>query len=327
MRYVVRAGLPGLLTCMSAAATLTGPGDIAFTGWNADGNDDFSFVALVDINPAESIAFTDNEWDGAAFNAGEGEITWTAATTVPAGTVVSITNAATTISASTGLVSGNMSLDNSDEALFALIGTLASPTAFLTAFSNDGAVGFSTLAGTGLTLGITAIDFDGTSAEDDDIYAYFGPRSGEADFSNYVSSINNTANWISQDGGGDQSTDAVDPDIPFDTTSFSVVPDTDGDGVPDTDDNCILEPNGPLMPDAGGNSQYDSNGDGYGNICDADLNNDLVINGLDVGPFVDQFGTSGPDADLNGDGVVNGLDVGFFIVMFGQAPGPSGIAP
>ncbi|MHC4346127.1 MAG: thrombospondin type 3 repeat-containing protein, partial [Planctomycetota bacterium] len=101
----------------------------------------------------------------------------------------------------------------------------------------------------------------------------------------------------------------------------------DGDGVPDTDDNCILVPNGTTIPDAGGNSQLDSNGDGYGNICDADLNDDLVVNGLDVGPFVEQFGTSGPDADLNGDGVVNGLDVGPFVGMFGQAPGPSGQAP
>jgi hypothetical protein len=71
----------------------------------------------------------------------------------------------------------------------------------------------------------------------------------------------------------------------------------------------------------------DSNGDGFGNTCDADLNDDLVINGLDVGPFVGQFGTSGPDADFNGDGVVNGLDVGPFVDMFGLAPGPSAQAP
>ena len=62
-------------------------------------------------------------------------------------------------------------------------------------------------------------------------------------------------------------------------------------------------------------------------MCDADLNNDFVINGLDVGPFSDQFGTAGPDADFNGDGVVNGLDVGPFVGMFGQAPGPSGQGP
>lgn len=103
--------------------------------------------------------------------------------------------------------------------------------------------------------------------------------------------------------------------------------DTDNDGILDVFDNCTHMPNGPSIPDAGGNTQLDSNGDGFGNVCDADFNGDLVVNGLDVGPFVDQFGTSGPDADLNGDGVVNGLDVGPFVAMFGQAPGPSAQAP
>ena len=101
--------------------------------------------------------------------------------------------------------------------------------------------------------------------------------------------------------------------------------DLDGDGVLDALDNCMQAPNGPTIPDAGGNIQLDSNGDGYGNLCDADLNNDGVVNGLDVGPFVAQFGTAGPDADFNGDGIVNGLDVGPFVNSFGQAPGPSGL--
>jgi hypothetical protein len=112
-----------------------------------------------------------------------------------------------------------------------------------------------------------------------------------------------------------------------DTADTDCQPDTDSDGIPDDMDNCTLIANGPLLPDAGGNSQLDTDGDNYGNACDADLNNDLVINGLDVGPFTDQFGTVGPHADFNGDGVVNGLDVGPFVDMFGQAPGPSGLAP
>ena len=103
--------------------------------------------------------------------------------------------------------------------------------------------------------------------------------------------------------------------------------DVDNDGIPDASDNCIDIPNGPLLPDAGDNSQLDSNGDGYGNACDADLTNDGIINGLDVGPFISEFGTAGPDADFNGDGIVNGLDVGLFVSMFGQAPGPSALAP
>jgi hypothetical protein len=99
---------------------------------------------------------------------------------------------------------------------------------------------------------------------------------------------------------------------------FKDLIDTDSDSVVDSIDNCTVIANG---------QQTDSDGDMYGNACDADFNNDGVVNGLDVGPFVDQFGTAGPDADFNEDGVVNGLDVGPFTNMFGQGPGPSGLAP
>ena len=95
-------------------------------------------------------------------------------------------------------------------------------------------------------------------------------------------------------------------------------PDNDADAVPNAGDNCTEVPN---------DKQTDSDSDMYGNACDADFNNDGVVNGLDVGPFITQFGTTGPDADFNEDGVVNGLDVGPFITMFGQAPGPSGLVP
>ena len=105
--------------------------------------------------------------------------------------------------------------------------------------------------------------------------------------------------------------------------SASFAQDTDFDGIADDSDNCIETPNGPIIPDAGGNSQLDVNGDGYGNACDADLNDDGLVNGLDVGPFLQQFSTAGPDADFNGDFVVNGLDVGPFVSMFGQGPGPA----
>lgn len=104
---------------------------------------------------------------------------------------------------------------------------------------------------------------------------------------------------------------------------LAVLNDTDDDGVPDAADNCIARPNGPSLPDLGGNIQRDSNGDGYGNVCDTDLNNDNITNGLDVGIFRTQFLTPGPDADFNGDGVVNGLDLGILKIYFLQPPGPS----
>jgi FtsP/CotA-like multicopper oxidase with cupredoxin domain len=96
--------------------------------------------------------------------------------------------------------------------------------------------------------------------------------------------------------------------------------DTDTDGVVDNLDNCILVANV---------DQRDTNGDGFGNICDTDLNNDGVTNGLDVGELKLVFLNTGPglDADFNGDEVVNGLDVGILKTFFLQPPGPSGLVP
>jgi hypothetical protein len=115
--------------------------------------------------------------------------------------------------------------------------------------------------------------------------------------------------------------------IQADLAIATLIQDSDADGIADLFDNCIAVANGPSIPDAGGNSQLDTNGDGYGNACDADLTNNGVVNNLDVGPFITQFGGPGPDADFNGDGVVNNLDVGPFVDSFGSAPGPSGLMP
>ena len=95
-------------------------------------------------------------------------------------------------------------------------------------------------------------------------------------------------------------------------------PDTDGDGVPDNVDNCTLVPNP---------TQCDADKDGYGNHCDADFNNDLIVNNLDIGPFRAGFGTTDPVTDLNCDGITNNLDVGPLRSMFGKPPGPSGYHP
>lgn len=90
--------------------------------------------------------------------------------------------------------------------------------------------------------------------------------------------------------------------------------DTDGDGVPNARDNCLAAANA---------SQVDTDGDGFGNACDADLNNDGFVNALDLALFKAAFGTRGGAADLNGDGIVNALDLGLFKPLFGAPPGPS----
>ena len=96
------------------------------------------------------------------------------------------------------------------------------------------------------------------------------------------------------------------------------IDDADGDGVIDNLDNCTLLANP---------GQLDSDGDGYGNACDSDLNNDSVINAIDLGLIKAAFFTTGPDADFNDDGVVNAIDLGIMKASFFGAPGPSALVP
>lgn len=101
--------------------------------------------------------------------------------------------------------------------------------------------------------------------------------------------------------------------------------DLDNDGVPNSIDNCILIANA---------NQRDTNSDGYGNICDPDLNDDLSISLADFFALSNVFGQTPPGtgtmtdhADFNGDGGVSLAD--FFILsnFFGKTPGPSGFYP
>ena len=96
-------------------------------------------------------------------------------------------------------------------------------------------------------------------------------------------------------------------------------PDTDNDGFADNADNCT---------DIQNVNQIDTDGDGYGNICDADLNNDGIVNTNDLNRFRSLFAKlgAGLDGDFNGDGMVNVSDLATFRSLFGKAPGPSGFA-
>ncbi len=98
--------------------------------------------------------------------------------------------------------------------------------------------------------------------------------------------------------------------------------DSDGDGLADVFDNCTEDAN----PD-----QRDTDGDGYGNLCDPDLTNDGAINFPDLQGFEAAFftmpGTAAwnENADLNGDNAVNFGDLLIVEAMFFLTPGPSGI--
>lgn len=91
--------------------------------------------------------------------------------------------------------------------------------------------------------------------------------------------------------------------------------DSDNDGIPDIDDNCIEIEN---------NNQRDSNADGFGNVCDADLDNNNIVGVSDLGLFKAAFGTTSADADFDGNGIVSVADIAIFKTLFGKAPGPAG---
>ena len=92
--------------------------------------------------------------------------------------------------------------------------------------------------------------------------------------------------------------------------------DADGDGVLDSADNCTLVSNA---------DQRDTNGDGYGNVCDGDFDDNCATNLVDFGYLKSVLFTTDPDADLNGDGTVTFKDVLIFKSLLNQPPGPSGV--
>ena len=104
--------------------------------------------------------------------------------------------------------------------------------------------------------------------------------------------------------------------------------DLDGDGHFDARDNCLLIPNP---------KQRDTDGDGFGNFCDADVNGDGRVTtswgetfprssrgDLEAIALSAQRGTYDSDHDLDGDGRVDERDVSISQLQLFMPPGPSG---
>jgi DNA-binding beta-propeller fold protein YncE len=102
--------------------------------------------------------------------------------------------------------------------------------------------------------------------------------------------------------------------------------DGDSDGAGDACDNCQAH-------DDSSAAHRDSNGDGFGNMCDADLNNDGATNTLDLNLYKQAHRSSlgdanyDADADFNGDGTINTLDLNIYKGLHRKPPGPSCCTP
>ena len=99
--------------------------------------------------------------------------------------------------------------------------------------------------------------------------------------------------------------------------SGDVSADADDDGVVDSVDNCTLVSNP---------AQRDTDSDGFGNICDPDFDNNMIVNASDLAYLKSVFFTTDPHADLDGSGVVNAGDLAILKSFFFKAPGSSSLA-
>ncbi len=146
----------------------------------------------------------------------------------------------------------------------------------------------------------------------------------------YVSPTNTGTDPLNPDTDGDGFSDGVEVSVGTNPNNAGDVPaDADSDRVPDAQDNCAAVPNA---------MQIDSNGDGCGNQCDPDLNNDGIVALPDYAALSALLGQTvppaDPDADLTGavgldpefgsppDGNVGLSDWALLNTFFGNPPGP-----
>ena len=200
-------------------------GDLAFVGFDADIDDGVAFVTLVDIPANTDIWFTDEEWDAGtmafASTTSEGDLVWSNSALTPAGTVVYLSDIggtpAATLGTATAGTNGGPNLSGSGENLYAYLGTERNPTTFLSLVSTDDLANNANFVPAALTVGTSALDLPVSI----DVAEYTGPRSGQATFAGYSADLYDvTNNWITENGGGDQSTDGTAPDEPLNSTPF-----------------------------------------------------------------------------------------------------------
>ncbi|MFN0126291.1 MAG: putative Ig domain-containing protein, partial [Verrucomicrobiales bacterium] len=179
---------------------------------NAD-EDGMAMVALVEIPANTMVYFSDNEWDGTAFNGGEGYWQWVSGSTaIPVGTVIrmlavdliSLSASHGTLTRATVAGSAAYGFSGTEDSVYAYQATAvdAAPTSFLSAICNTsfGTASAGVLANTGLSIGNGAIQ--AAVASGSDFFEYSGARDNQTTFAAYLGLVSNIANWTVDSGSG-----------------------------------------------------------------------------------------------------------------------------
>lgn len=108
-------GIMGVFFCAgrAQAQTTLAPGDLVITSFNASqaaSLDSFSFVLLANISSGTTIRFTDQSYNGSAWqlNGNDAAISWTSNSAFAAGTEIVIANLSSSYVASTGVGAGTV---------------------------------------------------------------------------------------------------------------------------------------------------------------------------------------------------------------------------
>ncbi|MBL4905062.1 MAG: T9SS type A sorting domain-containing protein [Flavobacteriaceae bacterium] len=215
-KHVLKAIFLCLMAIKISSVCGQSRGNLAFTAYNADGDDDFAVVALADISSNTTIYFTDYEWDENSSSFSEsgtdGFLIWNTGTTmIKSGTIVVFTDIDNSINTNYGVSIGtisspeNIALLASGETIFSYTGTdKNTPITFLSGIKN-GAI-TTDLIGTGLggadlEVGIDFLEFNPTLSPDGGIFS--GSRANQLVYTNYLTILVDKNNWTRNTSNGE----------------------------------------------------------------------------------------------------------------------------
>ncbi len=229
--YWKRIPLFEMLESRSLMAVL-GPGDIAFTSYQATTTDKISFVLLKSVDSGTVLTLNDNAWTGSAFGTSEGTSTITFGANFGAGTQLNYDASRTsgsrwavggTTAGLTDSTTSNFGLNASGDNLFAYNGT-AAPTdpnssSWVAAFASNAFVASGGATSTSLTqlptafvLGDTAFSLNLPNGAANENGAMTQPTSVSGNAAQVRTVVHTLSNWTTFTTAGAQ---AVPPAVNF----------------------------------------------------------------------------------------------------------------